>query len=75
MKTGKPKIGLYMALHDEKGNTKDDPETIKLFLKTVSPEEIGYIVIDFFKRQLEEDKNIQQTSGENIIPFKKRSDK
>jgi|TARA_Y100000814_G_scaffold161362_1_gene117890 hypothetical protein len=73
MKTGKPKLGLRISLCNEDGTLNEDPDMIRLFLDKVEPIDLGLIVIQFFETQLEEQEN--KVFLDNVIPFKKRSDK
>ena len=73
MKTGKPKLGLRISLCNEDGTLNEDPDMIRLFLDKVEPIDVGLIVIQFFETQLEEQEN--KVFLDNVIPFKKRSDK
>ena len=73
MKTGKPKLGLRISLCNEDGTLNEDPDMIRLFLNKVEPIDLGLIVIQFFETQLEEQEN--KVFLDNVIPFKKRSDK
>ena len=73
MKTGEPKLGLRISLCNEDGTLNEDPDMIRLFLDKVEPIDLGLIVIQFFETQLEEQEN--KVFLDNVIPFKKRSDK
>ena len=73
MKTGKPKLGLRISLCNEDGTLNEDPDMIRLFLDKVEPIDLGLIVIQFFETQLEEQEN--KVFLDNVIPFKKSSDK
>jgi|TARA_B100000131_G_scaffold52169_1_gene46838 hypothetical protein len=73
MKTGKPKLGLRISLCNEDGTLNEDPDMIRLFLDKVEPIDLGLIVIQFFETQLEEQE--KEVFLDNVIPFKKRSDK
>ena len=73
MKTGKPKLGLRISLCNEDGTLNEDPDMIRLFLDKVEPIDLGLIVIQFFETQLEEQEN--KVFLDNVIPFKKMSDK
>ncbi len=73
MKTGKPKLGLRISLCNEDVTRNEDPNMIRLFLDKVEPIDLGLIVIQFFETQLEEQEN--KVFLDNVIPFKKRSDK
>ena len=73
MKTGKPKLGLRISLCNDDGTLNEDPDMIRLFLDKVEPIDLGLIVIQFFETQLEEQE--KEVFLDNVIPFKKRSDK